>query len=95
MILYYSFILLSITVPMGFVIATRFKLWKECFAGYIVIIAFLLLLIAKLSGLIPDGLWAGMHLLTLNIIVLFVIAYSLFKRHSNKSKKRRHYDKSN
>lgn len=84
---------LSFVLPMGWLIATKFKMWQYCFAGYWIVTTLLVLLCIRLSGIVSSSEWALFHLVTLNAIVFFVLAYSLTRIYKARNRKQRHSDK--
>lgn len=84
---------LSFVLPMGWLIVTRYRMWYYCFACYWIVTALLVLLIARLSGLIKPSDWALFHLISLNGIVFFVLVYGLIRIYKARHRKQRQSDK--
>jgi glycopeptide antibiotics resistance protein len=84
---------LSFVLPMGWLIATKYKMWHYCFAGYWIVTALLVLLITRVSELIEPTQWVLFHLVSLNGIVFFVLGYGLVRIYMARNRKQRNSDK--
>lgn len=89
----YAMLMLNFTLAAGWILATKFKIWRTCFAGYWVIVILLLLLQVKNFNIVSPEYWIIFHLFSLNAIVVFVLVYALYRMYRNKKFNRRKDDR--
>lgn len=83
---------LSFTLTSGWLIATKHKMWKICFAGYWIVTGLFVLMLIRIFELVDHSLWLEFHLVSLNGFVFLVLGYGLVSIYKAKNQNRRKDD---
>ena len=84
---YYSMLMIStIIITCSWIFATIHKIWEECFAGYLLLTSFMLVLVLRTFNFNIVISWNEFYLYIVNFISISIILYSIWLRHLKKCK---------
>lgn len=72
-------------MPYALIFATLYRIYKECFVGYVLIVLFTLLVVLKAMGVFKEH-WHYIYLLIICLTTLTTIGYSLYLRKKRRNK---------
>ena len=79
---YYSVLMIStIIITCSWIFATIHKIWKECFAGYLIVTVFMLVLALRTFNFNIVISWDECYLYIVSFISISIILYSIWLRH--------------
>ena len=85
---YYTVMMIStIIISCSWAFATIHKIWEECFAGYLIVTAFMLILVLRTFNFnIIIISWNEFYLYIVSFISISTVLYSIWLRHLKKCK---------
>ena len=84
---YYSVMMIStIIITCSWIFATIHKIWKECFAGYLLLTSFMLVLILRTFDFDISISWNQFYLYIVSFISISIVLYSIWLRYLKKCK---------
>ena len=84
---YYSVLMIStLIITCSWIFATIHKIWEECFAGYLLLTSFMLVLVLRTFNFNIVISWNEFYLYIVNFISISIILYSIWLRHLKKCK---------
>ncbi len=84
---YYSILMIStIIISCSWIFATIHKIWEECFAGYLVVTAFMLILVLGTFNFNIIISWNESYLYIVSFISISTVLYSIWLRYLKKCK---------
>ena len=84
---YYSVLMIStIIITCSWIFATIHKIWEECFAGYLVVTAFMLILVLGTFNFNIIISWNEFYLYIVSFISISTVLYSIWLRYLKKCK---------
>ena len=84
---YYTIMMIStLIITCSWVFATIHKIWEECFAGYLVVTAFMLILVLRTFNVNIIISWNEFYLYIVSFISIVIVLYSIWLRHLKKHK---------
>ncbi len=84
---YYSVLMIStIIITCSWIFATIHKIWEECFACYLLLISFMLVLVLRTFNFSIIISWNEFYLYIVSFISISIILYSVWLRHLKKCK---------
>ena len=79
---YYNVMMIStIIITCSWIFATNHKIWEECFAGYLLITSFMLVLILRTFNVDIIISWNEFYLYIVSFISISIVLYSIWLRH--------------
>ena len=79
---YYSVLMIStIIISCSWIFATIHRIWEECFPGYLVVTAFMLILVLRTFNVNIIISWNDFYLYIVSFISIAIILYSIWLRH--------------
>lgn len=87
MIDYYTVMMIStIIISCSWIFATIHKIWEECFAGYLVVTAFMLVLVLRTFNFNIIISWNESYLYIVSFISISIVLYSIWLRYLKECK---------
>lgn len=87
MIDYYTVMMIStIITSCSWIFATIHKIWEECFVGYLVVTAFMLILVLRTFNFNIIISWNEFYLYIVSFISISIVLYSVWLRYLRKCK---------
>ena len=84
---YYSMLMIStIIITCSWIFATIHKIWEECFAGYLLLTSFMLVLILRTFNFNIIISWNEFYLYIVSFISIGIVLYSIWLRYLKKCK---------
>ena len=84
---YYSVLMIStIIISCSWIFATIHKIWEECFAGYLIVTAFMLILVLRAFNVNIVISWNEFYLYIVSFISIAIVLYSIWLRYLRKCK---------
>ena len=84
---YYSILMIStIIITCSWIFATIHKFWDEFFAGYLVVTAFMLILVLRTFNVNIIISWNEFYLYIVSFISIAIVLYSIWLRYLKKCK---------
>ena len=84
---YYSILMIStIIISCSWIFATIHKIWEECFAGYLLVTAFMLVLVLRTFNFNIIISWNESYLYIVSFISISIVLYSIWLRYPRKCK---------
>ena len=84
---YYTIMMIStIIITCSWILATIHKIWDECFAGYLVVTAFMLILVLRTFNVNIIISWNEFYLYIVSFISIAIVLYSIWLRYLKKCK---------
>ena len=84
---YYTIMMIStIIITCSWIFATIHKIWEECFAGYFVVTAFMLILVLRTFNVNIVISWNELYLYIVSFISISIVLYSIWLRYLKKCK---------
>lgn len=84
---YYSMLMIStIIITCSWIFATIHKIWEECFAGYLLLTSFMLVLILRTFNFNIIISWNEFYLYIVSFISIAIVLYSIWLRYLKKCK---------
>ena len=84
---YYSVLMIStIIITCSWIFATIHKIWEECFPGYLVVTAFMLVLVLRTFNFNIVISWNEFYLYIVSFISIAIVLYSIWLRYLKKCK---------
>ena len=84
---YYTIMMIStIIITCSWIFATIHKIWEECFAGYLVVTAFMLILVLGTFNFNIIISWNESYLYIVSFISISTVLYSIWLRYLKKCK---------
>ena len=84
---YYNVMMIStIIIACSWIFATIHKIWQECFAGYLLLTSFMLVLILRTFDFNIDISWNEFYLYIVSFISIAIVLYSIRLRYLKKCK---------
>ena len=84
---YYTVIMIStIIISCSWIFATIHKIWEECFPGYLVVTAFMLILVLRTFNVNIIISWNESYLYIVSFISIAIVLYSIWLRYLRKCK---------
>ena len=84
---YYSVLMIStIIISCSWIFATIHRIWEECFAGYLVVTAFMLILVLRTFNVNIIIGWNEFYLYIVSFISIAIVLYSICLRYLKKCK---------
>ena len=84
---YYNIMIIStIIISCSWIFATIHKIWEECFAGYLVVTAFMLILVLRTFNVNIVISWDEFYLYIVSFISIAIVLYSIWLRYLKKCK---------
>ena len=84
---YYTIMMIStIIITCSWIFATIHKIWEECFAGYLVVTAFMLVLVLRTFNVNIIISWNEFYLYIVSFISISIVLYSICLRYLKKCK---------
>ena len=84
---YYSVLMIStIIITCSWIFATIHKIWEECFAGYLLLTSFMLVLILRTFNFNIIISWNEFYLYIVSFIRIVIVLYSIWLRYLKKCK---------
>lgn len=84
---YYNVLMIStIIISCSWIFATIHRIWKECFAGYLLLTSFMLVLILRTFSFNIIISWNEFYLYITSFISILIILYSICLRYLKKCK---------
>ena len=76
---YYTIMMIStIIITCSWIFATIHKIWEECFAGYLVVTAFMLILVLRTFNVNIIISWNEFYLYIVSFISISIVLYSIY-----------------
>ena len=87
MIDYYTIMMINtVIITCSWIFATIHKIWAECFAGYLAVTAFMLILVLRTFNFNIIISWNEFYLYIVSFISIAIVLYSIWLRHLRKCK---------
>ena len=84
---YYSMLMIStIIITCSWIFATIHKIWEECFAGYLLLTSFMLILVLRTFDFNIIISWNEFYLYIVSLISISIVLYSIWLRYLKKCK---------
>ena len=84
---YYNVMMIStMIISCSWIFATIHKIWEECFPGYLVITAFMLILVLRTFNVNIIISWNEFYLYIVSFISISIVLYSIWLRYLRKCK---------
>ena len=84
---YYTVMMIStIIISCSWIFATIHKIWTECFAGYLVVTAFMLILALRTFNFNIIISWNEFYLYIVSFVSISIVLYSIWLRYLRKCK---------
>ena len=84
---YYTVMMIStIIISCSWIFATIHRIWEECFPGYLVVTAFMLILVLRTFNVNIIISWNEFYLYIVSFISISIILYSICLRYLKKCK---------
>lgn len=84
---YYTIMMINtVVITCSWVFATIHKIWKECFAGYLLVTAFMLVLVLRTFNFNIIISWNEFYLYVVSFISIATVLYSIWLRFLTKKK---------
>ena len=84
---YYTIMMIStIIITCSWIFATIHKIWAECFAGYLVVTAFMLILVLGTFNFNIIVSWNKVYLYIVSFMSIAIVLYSIWLRYLRKCK---------
>ena len=84
---YYNVLMIStIIITCSWVFATIHKIWEDCFPGYLVVTAFMLILVLRTFNVNIIISWNEFYLYIVSFISIAIVLYSIWLRYLKKCK---------
>ena len=84
---YYTIMMIStIIISCSWIFATIHRFWEECFAGYLLLTSFMLVLVLRTFNFNIIISWNEFYLYTVNFISISIVLYSIWLRYLKKCK---------
>ena len=84
---YYSILMIStIIISCSWIFATIHRIWEECFPGYLVVTAFMLILVLGTFNFNIIISWNESYLYIVSFISISTVLYSIWLRYLKKCK---------
>ena len=84
---YYNVMMIStIIISCSWIFATIHRIWEECFTGYLIVTAFMLILVLRTFDFNTTISWNELYLYIVSFISISIILYSIWLRHLKKCK---------
>ena len=84
---YYSVMMIStIIITCSWIFATIHKIWEECFAGYLLLTSFMLVLVLRTFNFNIIISWNEFYLYIVSFISISIVLYSTYLRYIKKCK---------
>ena len=82
---YYTIMMIStIIITCSWVFATIHKIWEECFPGYLIVTAFMLVLVLRTFNFNIIISWNEFYLYIVSFISISIVLYSIWLRYLRK-----------
>ena len=76
----------TIIISCSWIFATIHRIWEECFAGYLVVTAFMLILVLRTFNVNIIISWNEFYLYIVSFISISIVLYSIWLRYLKKCK---------
>lgn len=84
---YYTVIMIStIIISCSWIFATIHRIWEDCFSGYLVVTAFMLILVLRTFNVNIIISWNEFYLYIVSFISISIVLYSIWLRYLRKCK---------
>lgn len=84
---YYTVMMIStIIISCSWIFATIHKIWTDCFAGYLVVTAFMLILALRTFNFNIIISWNEFYLYIVSFVSISIVLYSILLRYLRKCK---------
>lgn len=84
---YHNIMMIStIIITCSWIFATIYKIWEECFAGYLLLTVFMLILVLRTFNFNIIISWNEFYLYIVSFISISIILYSIWLRYLRKCK---------
>ena len=84
---YYTIMMIStIIISCSWIFATIHKIWEECFSGYLVVTAFMLVLVLRTFNFNIIISWNEFYLYIVSFISIAIVLYSICLRYLKECK---------
>ena len=84
---YYTVMMIStIIITCSWIFATNHKIWEECFAGYLLLTSFMLVLVLRTFDFNIIISWKEFYLYIVSFISIAIVLYSIWRRYLKKRK---------
>ena len=84
---YYTIMMIStIIITCSWIFATIHRIWEECFAGYLIVTAFMLVLVLRTFNFNIIISWNEFYLYIASFISISIVLYSICLRYLKKCK---------
>ena len=84
---YYNVMMIStIIISCSWIFATIHKIWEECFPGYLIVTAFMLVLVLRTFNVNIIISWNEFYLCIASFISIAIVLYSICLRYLKKCK---------
>ena len=84
---YYTIMMIStIIITCSWIFATIHRIWEECFPGYLVVTAFMLVLVLRTFNFNIVISWNEFYLCIVSFISIAIVLYSICLRYLKKCK---------
>ena len=84
---YYTIMMIStIIISCSWIFATIHRIWEECFAGYLVVTVFMLILVLRTFNFNIIISWNEFYLCIVSFISIAIVLYSIWLRYLKKCK---------
>lgn len=84
---YYTIMMIStIIISCSWIFATIHRIWTECFAGYLLLTVFMLILVLRTFNFNIIISWNEFYLYIVSFISISIILYSIWLRYLKKCK---------
>ena len=84
---YYTIMMIStLIITCSWVFATIHKIWEECFPGYLIVTAFMLILVLRTFNVNIIISWNEFYLYIVSFISIAIVLYSIWLRYLKKCK---------
>ena len=87
MIDYYTIMMINtVIITCSWIFATIHRIWEECFAGYLVVTAFMLVLVLSTFNFNIVISWNEFYLYIVSFMSISIVLYSIWLRYLKKCK---------
>ena len=84
---YYTVMMIStIIISCSWIFATIHRIWKGCFSGYLIVTAFMLVLVLRTFNVNIIISWNEFYLYIVSFISIAIVLYSVWLRYLKKCK---------
>ena len=84
---YYTIMMIStIIITCSWIFATIHKIWEECFTGYLIVTAFMLILVLRTFNVNIIISWDEFYLYIVSFISIAIVLYFIWLRYLKKCK---------